>query len=430
MSISSEVNDALCKTGPDTIMGRLFRRYWIPLLISTELPENDGAPIRVTVLSEKLLAFRNTDGTIGLIDEFCAHRGVSLWFGRNEEHGIRCPYHGWKYDVNGQCVEVPSEPDESGYCQKIKLKSYPCIEQGGVIWTFMGDETEKPPLPKFEWNLVPPENRYVSKRLQECNYLQAMEGGIDSSHVSFLHSGELHTDPLHKGTKGAKFQGDKKPHFEVQESEAGLLIGARRNAEPGFYYWRISQWLMPWYTMIPPYGENALNGHAFVPIDDENCWVWSMTHKPAAPLSQSEIHSMDNGEGMYAELIPGTYLPVANKRNDYLIDRDLQKSGRYYSGIKGIGMQDASLQESMGPLQDRTKENLVSTDNAIIMARNRLLKAARNLEKGIEPPGLSQESHLVRSASVQLPVDASFKEAAAENLKAELGKSHVSKISV
>ena len=430
MSISTEVNDALCKTGPGTIMGRLFRRYWIPLLISTELPENDGAPLRVTVLSEKLLAFRNTDGTVGLIDEFCAHRGVSLWFGRNEEHGIRCPYHGWKYDVNGQCVEVPSEPDESGYCQKIKLKSYQCVEQGGVIWTYMGEESEKPPLPKFEWNLVPPENRYVSKRWQESNYLQAMEGGIDSSHVSFLHSGELHTDPLHKGTKGAKFQGDKKPYFEVQESDAGLLIGARRNAEPGFYYWRISQWLMPWYTMIPPYGENALNGHAFVPIDDDNCWVWSMTHKPAAPLSESEIHSMDNGEGMYAELIPGTYLPMANKRNDYLIDRDLQKSGRYYSGIKGIGMQDASLQESMGPIQDRTKENLVSTDNAIIMARNRLLKAARNLEKGIEPPGLSQESHLVRSASVQLPVDASFKEAAAENLKAEIGKSHVSKISV
>jgi hypothetical protein len=294
----------------------------------------------------------------------------------------------------------------------------------------MGVESEKPPLPKFEWNLVPPENRYVSKRWQECNYLQAMEGGIDSSHVSFLHSGELHTDPLHKGTKGAKFQGDKKPYFEVQESEGGLLIGARRNAEPGFYYWRISQWLMPWYTMIPPYGENALNGHAFVPIDDENCWVWSMTHKPAAPLSESEIHSMDNGEGMYAELIPGTYLPLANKRNDYLIDRELQKTGRYYSGIKGIGMQDASLQESMGPLQDRTKENLVSTDNAIIMARNRLLKAARNLEKGIQPPGLSQDSHLVRSASVQLPVGASFKEAAAENLKAEIGKSHVSKISV
>ena len=430
MSISPDVNETLCRTGPNTAMGRLFRRYWIPLLISSELPDNDGAPLRVTVLSEKLLAFRSTDGGVGLIDEFCAHRGVSLWFGRNEEHGIRCPYHGWKYNVNGQCVDVPSEAADSGYSERIKLTAYPCVEQGGVIWAYIGEPSEQPPLPKFEWNLVPHANRYVSKRLQESNYLQAMEGGIDSSHVSFLHSGELHTDPLHKGTKGAKFQGDKKPIFEVQESSGGLLIGARRNAEAGSYYWRISQWIMPWYTMIPPYGENALNGHAFVPIDDENCWVWSMTHKPAVALTQEEIHSMDNGEGMYAELIPGTYQAVANKRNDYLIDRDLQKSGRFYSGVKGIGMQDGSLQESMGTIQDRSLENLVSTDNAIIMARNRLLKAAKNLDKGLPPPGLDQESHFVRSASVELPVGVPFKEAAAENLKASLGKSHVSVISV
>ena len=198
MSISQEVNATLCQTGPNTSMGRLFRRYWIPLLISSELPDNDGAPLRVTVLSEKLLAFRNTDGTVGLIDEFCAHRGVSLWFGRNEEHGIRCPYHGWKYDVNGQCVDVPSEDQDSGYAKRIQLTSYPCVEQGGVIWAYMGKPSEQPPLPKFEWNLVPSENRYVSKRLQECNYMQAMEGGIDSSHVSFLHSGELHTAQGHQ----------------------------------------------------------------------------------------------------------------------------------------------------------------------------------------------------------------------------------------
>jgi hypothetical protein len=204
----------------------------------------------------------------------------------------------------------------------------------------------------------------------------------------------------------------------------------RRNADEGFYYWRISQWIMPWYTMIPPYGDNALNGHAFVPIDDENCWVWSTTYKPAQALSNEEIHSMDHGEGMYAELIPGTYMPAANKRNDYLINRDLQKSGRYYSGVKGIGMQDASLQESMGPLQDRTTENLVSTDNAIIMARNRLLKAAKNLDKGIEPPALNPDSHFVRSASVQLPIGTPFKEGAAESLKASLGKTHVSQHSV
>jgi phthalate 4,5-dioxygenase oxygenase subunit len=427
---TKQQNDLLTQTGPGTPMGDLFRRYWIPALISEELPEADCPPVRVKLLSERLIAFRDTEGKVGLMDEFCAHRGVSLWFGRNEQSGLRCPYHGWKYDVTGQCVDVPSEPAESGYCQKIKLKAYPCVERGGVIWAYMGAPEEQPPLPEFEWNLVPDANRFVSKRLQESNYLQAMEGGIDSSHVSFLHSGELHTDPLHKGTKGAQYQKDTKPRFEVVESDGGLLIGVRRNADPGFYYWRISQWIMPWYTMIPPYGNNALNGHAFVPIDDDNCWVWSMTHKPAEPLTEAEIHSMKNGEGMYAELIPGTYRSVANKDNDYLIDRTLQKSGRYYSGVKGIGMQDASLQESMGPIQDRTRENLVSTDNAIIMARHRLAKAARNLQKGIQPPALDPTTHYVRSASVRLPADASFKEDAKECLIARVGASHVSDISV
>jgi hypothetical protein len=204
----------------------------------------------------------------------------------------------------------------------------------------------------------------------------------------------------------------------------------RRKAEPGFYYWRISQWIMPWYTMIPPYGTNALNGHAFVPIDDESCWTWSMTHYPAQPLSEAEIHSMKHGEGMYAELIPGTYRPVQNKDNDYLIDRSLQKSGRFYSGVKNIGMQDASLQESMGSIQDRTKENLVSTDNAIIMARHRMLKAARNQLKGIEPPALDPAAHHVRSASVRLPADTPFSEGAKESLVASVGVAHVSPISV
>jgi len=195
MSMNTKTNLELTQTGPGTLMGNLFRKYWVPILISSELPNADSDPVRVKVLGEKLLAFRDSEGKVGLIDEFCAHRGVSLWFGRNEQSGIRCPYHGWKYDINGQCVDVPSE-ESSAYCEKIKLKSYPCIEQGGAIWAYMGKKEEMPPHPNFEWSLVPSENRYVSKRYQECNYLQAMEGGIDSSHVSFLHSGELHTDPL------------------------------------------------------------------------------------------------------------------------------------------------------------------------------------------------------------------------------------------
>jgi phenylpropionate dioxygenase-like ring-hydroxylating dioxygenase large terminal subunit len=183
--LRKEQNDLITQTGPGTAMGRLFRSYWTPVLLAAELPENDGPPVRVKVLSERLIAFRDSRGAYGLIDEFCPHRGASLWFGRNEECGLRCAYHGWKFDVTGQCVEVPSEPEASGFARKIKLRSYPLVERGGVLWTYMGPPERQPPLPEWEFALVPGEQRFVSKRLQECNWLQAMEGGIDSSHVSF-----------------------------------------------------------------------------------------------------------------------------------------------------------------------------------------------------------------------------------------------------
>jgi len=194
--MKAEQNELLTRTGPGTPMGELFRRYWMPALLASELPAPDCPPVRLKLLGERMVAFRDTNGRLGLIDEFCAHRGVSLWFGRNEECGLRCPYHGWKYDVTGQCVEVPSEPVESGFCKKIKLKSYPLVERGGVIWVYMGPPDQQPPLPEFEFATVPEEQSYMSKRVQECNWLQAMEGGIDSSHVSFLHSGQLNHDPL------------------------------------------------------------------------------------------------------------------------------------------------------------------------------------------------------------------------------------------
>jgi phthalate 4,5-dioxygenase oxygenase subunit len=424
--LTQENNDLVSRTGPGTPMGALLRRYWVPFLLSDELPEPECPPLRVKLMSERLLAFRDTDGRVGLIDEFCAHRGVSLWFGRNEGGGLRCPYHGWKYDHTGQCIEVPSEPAESGFCSKIKLKSYPCVERGGVIWAYMGPAELQPAVPEFEWMNLAASHRLLSKRWQECNYLQAMEGGIDSSHVSFLHSADLHNDPLHKGTKGADYQRDRRPSFEVIESSGGLFIGARRNAEEGHYYWRITQWIMPWYTMIPPYGDNALNGHAWVPIDDDNCHTWTFTYHPTRPLSEMELTTMRSGGGIHVELIPGTSRPVINKDNDYLIDRVAQKAGRTYSGVKGIAMQDASIQESMGPIVDRTKENLVSTDNAIIMARHRLRRAVLGLQKGVEPPGLAPESHRVRSATFVLPAGVPFDKAKSEALKVREGVPHTS----
>ena len=424
--LTHEQSELITRTGPATPMGNFLRRYWIPILQAEELPENECPPVRVKLLSERLLAWRDSRGRCALIDEFCAHRGVSLWFGRNEENGLRCPYHGWKYDWTGQCVEVPSEPPERGFCQGIKLKSYPLVESGGILWAYMGPPEAEPKLPVFEWTEVPATHRYFSKRWQECNYLQAMEGGLDSSHVSFLHSGELHTDLLHRGTKGAQYQQDRTPKFEVIESPGGLYVGARRNAEPGYYYWRITQWIMPWYIMVPPYGDNALNAHAWVPIDDENCFVWTFTYHPTRPLSTTEVDVMRKGGGIHVELTPGTFRPIINKYNDYRIDRAAQKAGRTYSGVVGIAMQDASVQESIGPIADRTKENLVSTDNAIIMARHRLRRAVLALQRGTAPPGLNQECQRVRSASFVLPNDVPFVGARHEDLRARTGIPHTS----
>ena len=418
-------NEFITQTGPGTPMGNLFRRYWIPALLASEIPEPESPPVRVKLLSERLLAFRDTRGKVGLIDEFCAHRGVSLWFGRNEESGLRCPYHGWKYDVSGQCVEVPSELVESGFCNKIKLTAYPCVELGDVIWLYMGAPEQKPPLPNFEWAAMPAAHRFVSKRTQECNWLQALEGGIDSVHVSFLHRHDLRSDPLHVG-QGAEFTRETNVRFEVIESKGGMVIGVRRPATSGNLYWRITQWVMPFHTMIPPYGDNALNGHAFVPIDDENCMSWCFTHHPSRTLSAHELEVMRNGGGIHVNLIPGSFRPVVNKDNDYMIDRMAQKHHKSYSGVKGIAMQDAAIQESCGPIQDRTKENLVSTDNGVIMARHRLAKAAREVAAGRTPDGIDPATHAVRSASIVLPEGANFYEAAGDVLRAKAGVAHAS----
>jgi phenylpropionate dioxygenase-like ring-hydroxylating dioxygenase large terminal subunit len=421
--LRKEQNDLLTQTGPGAPMGQMFRSYWVPALLAEELPENECPPVRVKLLSERLLAFRDTEGRYGLIDEFCAHRGVSLWFGRNEECGLRCPYHGWKYDYTGQCIEVPSEPEESGFAKKIKLKSYPLVKRGDVLWTYMGPPENQPPLPEWEFCMVPPEQTYSSKRLQESNWLQAMEGGIDSSHVSFLHRGDLHHDPLFKGAKGNQYNlNDSRPVFEVVESPGGLYIGARRNAENGNYYWRITQWVMPSFTMIAPRGNHSVHGHFWIPIDDENCWTWSFDYHPIRQLTEAEVQAMRDGKGIHAKITPQDFRPVANKDNDYLMDRAAQKAGRFFSGVEGIAIQDSSLQESMGPIVDRTKENLVSTDNGIIMARHRLLRAVKALmDKGVTPPGVDLEHQKVRSAAIVLPPDQPFKVGAKEALIAKPG---------
>ena len=208
------------------------------------------------------------------------------------------------------------------------------------------------------------------------------------------------------------------------ESPGGLYIGARRNAGEGKYYWRITQWVMPSFTLIPPRGDHPIGGHCWVPMDDESCWAWSTNHHAARPLTGEEREALEAGKGIHVPLIPGTFRPVANQGNDYLMDRSAQKDGRSFSGVEGFAMQDASVQESMGPIQDRTRENLVPTDQGIIMARRRLVKAAEELAKGIVPPGVDSAHQRVRSVSIILPHGVAFTEAADNALVPGPGSVH------
>ncbi|WP_102348900.1 Rieske 2Fe-2S domain-containing protein [Bacillus sp. Marseille-P3661] len=406
--LSREDNELLTRVGPDTPMGQLFRRYWIPAMLSEELPKPDCPPVKIKLLGEELLAFRSTDGKVGLVDEYCPHRKVSLYFGRNEECGIRCVYHGWKFDINGNCVDMPSEPATSNFKDKVNIKSYPCEEFGGVIWTYMGPKEHMPKLPELEWGLVPSEHTYKSRRIQECNYLQALEGGLDSSHISFLHRGGGGQGFIGLKNNAASkipnyLTSDTAPKFEVEKTDYGMMVGAKRHAEEGNLYWRITQFLMPWYTMIPPF-ENAPRGaHAWVPMDDENVYTWNINWNPTRPLTEHEIDVLKQGRGIHMELIPGTLRPKQNKDNDYLIDRELQASGKSYTGILGIGAQDSAVQETQGAIADRSQERLGSSDAAIIAARRILLNAVKTLQAGGTPPALEPETHNVRSASVVLP---------------------------
>jgi hypothetical protein len=255
-----------------------------------------------------------------------------------------------------------------------------------------------------------------------------MEGGIDSSHVSWLHRDALRSDPLMQGAAGNDYNmRDMMPVFETAAHPAGLFIGARRDAGNGQHYWRITPWCLPAATMIAPRGDHPVHGHFWVPIDDEHVWAWSYDYHPTRDLTEAELTAMRAGKGIHVATIPGTYIPVANRDNDYLIDRAAQKAGRTFSGVAGIGMQDASLQESMGPIVDRAKEILVSTDNGIVMARRVLIQAVLELsEMGTAPPGTDPATHAVRSAALVLPAGVPFAEAAREALTARRGVAPVS----
>ena len=414
-------------------MGDLLRCYWIPVLLTEDL-QPGGSPQRVRILNEDLIAFRNSDGTPGLLSDRCAHRGASLYFARNEECGLRCVYHGWQYDATGQCVDMPNEPPKSRFKEKIKIAGYPCVDYGGMIWSYMG--TGKPPeLPAFEWAQVPPENRLITKRVQDTNWFQALEGGVDSSHISFLHAPlqtEYASDWPSWIQSSADFRlADRHPHFEVVRTDFGVKIAARRDAGPDNYYWRISNFFMPFFTMVPAGGEDPhYPGKFFVPMDDNHCVNWSVNWHPARALRESEIEELRRGDGAhYCDYLParpdlpyGDIRCADNAKNNY--DRDLKaQSERRYFGVKGVGLQDQSIQESQGEVADRTAEHLGSADLAVIEVRRLLREDAERVRQGSnDPTGLHHpDAYQVRGYGIVLPRSASWVDETDQLMAAEIG---------
>jgi phenylpropionate dioxygenase-like ring-hydroxylating dioxygenase large terminal subunit len=389
-------------------MGDLMRRYWHPVLLSREVADRDGDPIRVRILGEDLVAFRDTSGRVGLISEWCPHRLTSMFLGRNEENGLRCVYHGWKFDVTGACVDMPNEPEEFDFKHKVKLAAYPTLDMGGVIWAYMGPPEHKPADPKFEFTQQPETHRGTSKVIEECNWLQGLEGGIDSIHSSFLHRkiGEgkgIGLDGLRAEGQAGKLAVEP-TDYGYRYTNSRLLGDTERNYVRGYHF------VMPHIQIRAAQLKNdgswakfKIAGHHWVPIDDNTTMVWNWFYSLDAALTEGEKNEDISGNGP-AYVDPVTFRAAVNPRNNWLIDRDMQRYENF-TGIQGVNAQDRAVQEAMGPIVDRSKEHLGQTDRAVIMTRRLLLRAIDTVRDGGTPPGLDESYYGLRAIEDVIPAE-------------------------
>ena len=384
-------NETLTKVGPGTPVGELMRQYWIPAALSSEFVA-DGDPVRLMLLGEQLIGFRDTNGKVGVMDHRCPHRCASLFFGRNEEGGIRCVYHGWKFDADGNCLDMANVPPHQDFKHKVHAKAYRTAERAGLIWVYMGDQNKVPVLPDLEALQLEGDDLRVSLFQRECNWLQALEGDIDTSHVEFLH-GETRKPTDYAPDDPRRFGAlHRNPEYNVAETDWGVMYGAHRPAGPGDTYWRVAHFLFPFWTMTPAGTfDTYVHARAWVPMDDEHTMSVGI-HKTGSRLE--DIESV--GKGIVVGREPklpnttdwlGRWRLAGNARNDYFIDRKAQKVD-IYSGITGVTLQDQAMTESMGAIVDRSFEHLAPSDRMIAMTRRRILLAAQVFDRdGVRPPG-------------------------------------------
>ena len=426
--LSPHDNERLTRTGSGTPAGAFLRRYWLPFALSTELTEPDGAPIRVRLLGEDLVAFRDSAGNAGLVDAFCPHRRAPMFFGRNEECGLRCVYHGWKFDRGGTCVDMPSEPPDSLFKTKVRIGAYPTWEGGGMLWAYLGPAECAPAPPDYEFVRAPATHRFVSKQIQDCNYLQALEGGLDSSHATIMHRAQI--GDL---TWLADYERTV-PRISVEPTPYGYEYSGIR-AVDGKQWVRLYQYIMPSIQMRGRieglFGGNisyvteadvpTINGHVWVPVDDETVAVYNFLYSadPAKPISPEFAIASERRDGRDAALLRPDFRSTLNLANDYHIDRTRQRT-ESFTGIDGVNTQDTALQEGMGPVVDRSKEYLGTTDRAIIVMRKLMLEAVDDVAAGRAPRGVDATTYRdVRALDHFVAADADWRTALAREMTAK-----------
>ncbi len=389
-------NEEMARVGPGTVMGNFMRQYWIPAGKSSELA-TDGTPMRLLLLGEKLVAFRDSDGRVGVMDHLCPHRCASLVLGRNEEGGLRCIYHGWKFDVDGNCVDMPSVSPEQDFKEKVKAKTYKAVDRNGVLWVYMGDRNEPPPMPMIEATLLDTDNVDMFFMQRNCNWMQALEGDIDTSHFGFLHVGHLDPDNVPEGHPLEHTASERAPQYHVKDTPWGTTYGAYRSVKPETIYWRFANYMYPFWTQTPQ-GEfhRNIQARAWVPLDDEHTLMIFWRQRNGAPASGLPLKDGKplGGSRPSPEFLPvstdwlGRYRVKANESNDWLIDREAQRSNRIYSGIDHIGLQDQAVTESMGAITNHSLEHLGPGDLMIARTRRRALQAARAFRDGTPAPNV------------------------------------------
>ena len=411
--LAREENERVTRVGRGTPMGEAMRRYWIPALLAWELPEPDCPPVRVKLLGEELVTFRDTEGLIGILDERCPHRQASLFLGRNEECGLRCVYHGWKFDVEGRCVDMMNEPEELRFAHKIRTGAYPTVEAGGIIWVYLGPAERRPAPPHFAWTQAPASHRHVSKVIQESNWLQGLEGGIDTSHVPILHR-TLTTDSSRPGFKpGDPFVVGKAPTLELDVTDYGYRYAGLRALADGEMHVRAYHFILPFHQIRPARtgaarrGFSGAAGHIWVPMDDETTMVYNWEHSTTDPLTDEDRLERRLGNGPM-DVDQTTFRSKRNRENNYLLDRRVQKT-ETFTGIDGVNAQDRAVQESMGGIVDRTREHLGPADKAVIQARRLLLQVITTVEAGGTPPGVEPTYYSLHPAEAVLPCGADWR---------------------